>query len=572
MFRFNTYFVILFFIVLLSFAFRLYNIDTRPTGVLVDEASFGYNAYSILKTGKDEHGILYPLTFKAFGDQKLPAYAYSLVAAFQIFGFNTFALRLPSVIAGTLFPIAVFYLLTAVGFTKRQSLLGSLIAAVSPWSIILSRFTYESNLALLFFTSGLALGFQYFKNKKSIFAVLGAILFGLTWYSYIAYRIAAFIVLIGFLVVGIKQYKLTLRNAALFFIVFLLTIAPLLPVVFSKTGTARFNQIGLLSESGIPLEVNESRTYCDEDLPKLPCYLNSNKPVVYTRTLFNRFIETFSISYLFLQGEKDLKFLSVDNFGLLPVFAIPFYLAGLLYLSQRFLSKKCTAFDIFLLVGLVVTALPSTLAGSPQRVRLSPLFPFLLIIVAYGISEIEKIFQTERYKNYFNIFLFVIFILFGIVFLLNYLTIHLKKHDLVFGSYLSPLTKYLHTLDKNTQIYVKPQTEFLTYYAYYNAIDPSLFQTKTKWYQPDSIGFQHPTDFKNIHVKDMHQDLLFCLAKKTNTKIVLVTNENITDAVGEKALLKEIGSYDGVYTNSFAYDITAMPKDAVTDCNKRDLH
>jgi 4-amino-4-deoxy-L-arabinose transferase-like glycosyltransferase len=572
MVRIDKYLITLFLIALLAFAFRIYKVDTHPSGVLIDEASFGYNAYSILKTGKDEHGIAYPLIVKAFGDQKLPAYAYSLIPSFQLFGFNNLALRLPSVIAGTLFIFAGYFLLIGIGFTKRQSLMGALIAAVSPWSIILSRFTYESNLALLFFTVALAFGFNFLKNKKTLFLILSAICFGLTWYSYIAYRLATIIVLISFLVIAVKQYKISIRNAVLFFGIFILSIAPLLPTVFSKAGTARFNQIGLFSESGIPLEVNESRTYCDEDLPKIPCYLNSNKPVIYSRAIINRFVETFSISYLFLQGEKDLKFLSVDNFGLLPIIAIPFYLVGLLYISQKILTKKITSFDIFLIISLIVTATPAVLGGSAQRVRLSPLFPFLLIIIVYGISEIEKIFKKEKYKNYFNIFIFAVFILWGIIFMGNYLTIHLKKYELSYGSFLNPLSKYLGTLDKNTEVYVKPQTEFITYYAYYNQIDPAIFQKETKWYEPNAVGFQHATDFRNIHVKDMHQDLLFCLAKKTNKKIVLVTNDNLTNTLGEKTLLKKISSYNDVYTYSFVYNINAMPEDAVLDCDTRNVN
>ncbi len=572
MFRIDKNLIILFFITVLAFAFRIYKVDSHPSGVLIDEASFGYNAYSILKTGKDEHGISYPLIFKAFGDQKLPAYAYSLIPSFKIFGFNNFALRLPSVIAGTLFPIAVYFLLIGLNFTKRQSLAGSLIAAVSPWGIILSRFTYESNLAMLFYTTGLAFGFHYLKNNKKIFLILAGICFGLTWYSYIAYRIASVFVLISFLIVAVKQYKIPVRNAALLFGIFIITVIPLLPGTFSKAGTARFNQIGLFTEGGIPLEVNESRTYCDEDLPKIPCYLNSNKPVIFTRALINRFAETFSISYLFLQGEKDLKFLSIDNFGLLPIAAIPFYLAGLLYISQKLLSKKINSLDIFLIISLIVTAVPAILGGSPQRVRLSPLFPFLLIIIVYGISEIEKYFRTELYKKYFNMFLFGIFIFFGIIFMMNYLTIHIKKHELTYGSYLPQLTKYLATIDKNTQIYVRPQTEFITYYAYYNAVDPASYRTQTKWYEPNAVGFQHVTDFQNIHVKDMHPDLLFCLAKKINKNIILVTNENLTESLGEKTLLKKIESYNGVYTYSFVYNINAMPEDAVIDCESRNLN
>ena len=46
--------IFLIFIFFLAFFIRIYSIHTTP--LLWDEASLGYNAYSILKTGRDEYG------------------------------------------------------------------------------------------------------------------------------------------------------------------------------------------------------------------------------------------------------------------------------------------------------------------------------------------------------------------------------------------------------------------------------------------------------------------------------------------------------------------------------------
>ncbi len=45
----------------IAFFLRFYKLDTIP-GLLRDEASIGYNAYSVLTTDKDEYGKLLPLT------------------------------------------------------------------------------------------------------------------------------------------------------------------------------------------------------------------------------------------------------------------------------------------------------------------------------------------------------------------------------------------------------------------------------------------------------------------------------------------------------------------------------
>ena len=55
---------------------RIYKIATVPPGLNQDETAIGYNAYSILVTGRDEWGEKYPLYFKSFGDYKLPIYIY----------------------------------------------------------------------------------------------------------------------------------------------------------------------------------------------------------------------------------------------------------------------------------------------------------------------------------------------------------------------------------------------------------------------------------------------------------------------------------------------------------------
>jgi len=54
-------------IILLASFLRLYNLANVPPHLTPDEASLGYNAYSILKTGKDEYGKFMPIIFKSFG-------------------------------------------------------------------------------------------------------------------------------------------------------------------------------------------------------------------------------------------------------------------------------------------------------------------------------------------------------------------------------------------------------------------------------------------------------------------------------------------------------------------------
>src|SRR5438477_12751586 len=89
-------------IVLFAFVLRIVNLANVPSSLNWDEVSHGYNAYSILKTGKDEWGFALPTIFRAYGDYKLPVYIYVTAVSEFFFGLNEIAVRLPSVIAGTL--------------------------------------------------------------------------------------------------------------------------------------------------------------------------------------------------------------------------------------------------------------------------------------------------------------------------------------------------------------------------------------------------------------------------------------------------------------------------------------
>ena len=73
-------------ILLLSLLVRLYKLDTIPFGLSIDEASMGYNAYSLLQTGKDRYGEAFPVIFRSFGSFQAPLYTYFTVPAIFLFG------------------------------------------------------------------------------------------------------------------------------------------------------------------------------------------------------------------------------------------------------------------------------------------------------------------------------------------------------------------------------------------------------------------------------------------------------------------------------------------------------
>ena len=63
-------------LILLAAVLRLANLSHYPAGLNADEASIGYNAWSLINTGKDEHGVSWPLVFRSFDDYKPAVYFY----------------------------------------------------------------------------------------------------------------------------------------------------------------------------------------------------------------------------------------------------------------------------------------------------------------------------------------------------------------------------------------------------------------------------------------------------------------------------------------------------------------
>src|SRR3990167_4151380 len=114
LFKKNIYLIILTFVFLLAFFLRFYNLGVNPPSLDWDEASIGYNAYSLLKTGADEYGNKLPLTIRSFGDYKPLVYIYLDVPSVLAFGLNETGVRFPSAVFGFLSVIVIYFLVKEI--------------------------------------------------------------------------------------------------------------------------------------------------------------------------------------------------------------------------------------------------------------------------------------------------------------------------------------------------------------------------------------------------------------------------------------------------------------------------
>jgi 4-amino-4-deoxy-L-arabinose transferase-like glycosyltransferase len=191
-------------ILVLAAVLRLWNLSNVPSHLTPDEAALGYNAYSILETGRDEYGQLFPIIFKSFGDYKPGLYIYLTVPSVAVFGLNEFAVRFPSALAGIM-AVWLIYLIVRLLFTenKRLATISAFIMAVAPWLIHFSRGAWEANVSLTLTLAGIYFFLKSLQKPK--FLILSSLSFSLTLLTYHGAKLSTGIVLLILLLLYWKK-------------------------------------------------------------------------------------------------------------------------------------------------------------------------------------------------------------------------------------------------------------------------------------------------------------------------------------------------------------------------------
>jgi len=186
------FFYISFFLILVLGFFKNMGFRQKSNRFFCDEASIGYNVYSILKTGKDEYGNKFPILFKAFGECKRPTYIYSSIPFMRIFGLNEFAVRLTSAFYGML-TVLVMYFMVKQLFDKEIAFYSSLFMAISPWHIHFSRIGFEA-ISFIFWT--VLLMYILFKSFKNfLYYYLAVVVYFIAFFTYYPAPIYLFFIL-----------------------------------------------------------------------------------------------------------------------------------------------------------------------------------------------------------------------------------------------------------------------------------------------------------------------------------------------------------------------------------------
>ncbi|OGM25326.1 hypothetical protein A2715_04745 [Candidatus Woesebacteria bacterium RIFCSPHIGHO2_01_FULL_39_32] len=418
-------------ITLLAVFLRFVAIESAPPSLNWDEVSHGFNAYSILKTGKDEWGFTLPTIFRAYGDYKLPVYIYLTAISEFFFGLNTFAVRLPSVLAG-IGTVIFAYLLVLELFsqfnhqspiTNHQSLatITALLVAIEPWSLFLSRGAFEANLSLFFIVSGV---YFFLKGLHAISYLLPAtILFGLSVWTYNSARI--FVPLLMIVIIFIFRKDLTSvfkKNNRIFVYCLLLTVFFFLPMFYqllNTSGQARYGEVAIIDQGAIA-QIIEARQ--NSSFGQTITRLLYNRPVYFMQRFISNWASHFTCSFLFFKGGNNYQF-SVPDHGLMYLVNLPFFFLGLLLLLKRVFNRD--RISILLFSWLILAPIPSSLTReAPHVLRFIVMLPVPMIISAIGIIWVFNWIKDKKLKirmqSTFLILYFLILSIYSVKYLNTY--------------------------------------------------------------------------------------------------------------------------------------------------------
>ena len=380
--------LIIFLIIILAFFLRIYKITSIPPSLNWDETSIGYNAYSVLKTGRDEWGQFMPVHFKSFGEYKLPAQIYASIPAIAIFGLNDFGVRITPVVYGTMTILLLYFLVFEIFKRKDISFLSSFLLAVSPWHIQLTRASFESSFSLFWFILGVWLLIKGLKNGKWL--VVSMIPFVISVYTYNTARVFTPLFLFVFYLLNFRYLLKNLKYAVFSFLTFVILAIPIIPFVLSGDAAARYKLVSITDDKGLVPRIEERRNL--SKLPPVVTKLIHNRYTYNTFYFSKNYITHFTPDFLFLNGAGHRQH-HVQGIGELYLIQAPFLLFGLFALLKR----KDESLKI-LLPWLLLAFVPVSMTNDsiPNALRTLIAVPVYQIFTAIGIYEFVKLKKYTR--------------------------------------------------------------------------------------------------------------------------------------------------------------------------------
>lgn len=515
--------IILASVILLGFFVRTVSLSTYPAGLNADEAAIGYNAWSLINTGRDEHGARWPLVFRSFDDYKPPIYFYLVLPFVYFLDLTVLAVRLPSAILGTISIWLVFQLAQRL-FRKNYypSIIAALVFATSPWAIHFSRGGWEVNAALFFILLGIYAFLKSLKNSKYLY--LFALSFAISLYTYHSARLISPFLALALVILywrpllgdSLTWQSLRIKSIVISFALGVIVCIPLISQMLSKEGQSRFTGVSVFSDTGPLWQALEYRREHGETVYNR---LVHNQYLSYGLRFTKNYLSHYSPRFLFITGDEIARS-KVPGMGQFYIFLAPFYLFGIYFLLQA--KNK---FAKFTLVWFLVAPLAASLTfQSPHALRSQNMVVPISFVMAYGLWGLIK----NLKKQIVPIFVFTIAIFY-------FFTIYLHQYFYVYPRTLPYAWQYgfdhiAAYVKENGNKYDKiiitdryDQPYILM--AFYLRIPPEKMQKEMVMTPRDKFGFSTVRNLGKFEFKTVNWDM----DKLSQNTLIISADEPVDD-------------------------------------------
>ena len=377
----GAYKIMLLFAFILHIGVFIYFMINTP--IHTDEVMTVLNANSLAKSGTDILGEKLPIYFDTwlYGGQS-PFATYLVAIMIKLFGYSLFVTRVPMFVFSMLGLVAFYKFLKEV-IPENETLINITfcLACISPWHLYSSAFTLDCN-----FLPHIAMFGMYFlakgiNSKKSKYFVFSMLFFGLGFYCYILSAIIIPVLLaVLFLILLIKK-KVSFKNTIISVITIFIVAIP-----FILQGLVQFGII-------------ENLNFLGFSISKMPYYSRGSE------LKLNNILENLGEGIISLLFTDIYSFNAkgVNSFNFANSFGSVALLAGVITLILNKIRKR-NDFGIFLKAVIISTLVSSATVCSltfyATALYRYNIYNYIFIIIsAYGIYSVSKLFKKPRFKE-----------------------------------------------------------------------------------------------------------------------------------------------------------------------------
>jgi len=343
-------------------ALRFWALGCIPPGLYHDEAFNGLDALGVLEGER-------PVFFEANNGRE-PFFIYLVALSVTVLGRSPGAIRIVAALLGTL-TIPATYLMAKAMFNRRIGLLAAAITGLTLWHVNLSRIGFRAVAMPLLVALALWQLWLGLKDGNRRHFLAGGLLYGLTFYAYLAARFtivalavfALYLILVGSWKLEVGSWRLEVggwRHGALTFVLAALVVLAPLMVYVATHGDAFLGRVGQVTIFN---------------------------PAINEGDFWGTLLRHAGKTLLMFTNRGD--FIPRHNVPFRPVFdpvLSAFFLLGLILCFIRFRQRVEHA---FVLIWLAVMILPTMLAeDAPHFLRSVGILPVAFVVPAIGLGSL----------------------------------------------------------------------------------------------------------------------------------------------------------------------------------------